>query len=155
MRHLLVEMKTAVEQARQQNRSDLDAATLGRLQARYDQLVRRALRRNPRAAAKPPQRGRPRASPARNLAERLRDHKESVLRFVRDWRVPFDNNLAERDLRMMKVKLKVAGCFRSLAGAQMFACIRGYLSIARKQGFRALDALRAILVGQPIALQFA
>jgi transposase len=154
MRHLLVEMKTAVEQAQQAGGCALDTATLDRLEAQYDQLVRRALRRNPRAAAKPPQRGRPRASPARNLAERLRDHKDSIVRFVHDWRVPFDNNLAERDLRMTKVKLKVAGCFRSLAGAHMFACIRGYLSTARKQGFRVLDALRAILVGQPITLQF-
>jgi transposase len=122
------------------------------LEAEYDRLVKRALRTNPGPIRVPGQVGRARASPAWNIAERLRRYKDAVLRFLRDFSVPFDNNLAERDLRMSKVKQKVSGCFRSLVGAQCYATIRGFISTARKQGFTALEALRAVLEGRPLAL---
>ena len=155
MSGLLIEMKTAVDLAQAQGHTQLSQAKLSQLEDRYDRLVRTALRSNSRPTKDPHQRGRPRASPARNLAERLRDHKDSILRFLHDFRVSFDNNLSERDLRMMKVKLKVSGCFRSLEGAHLFASIRGYISTARKQGFGAIDALRAVLARKPIALRLA
>lgn len=155
LKAVLVKMKTCVDNAIERGHTRLHCDVQARLEAEYDRLVKRALAANPRPKYRPDQRGRPRASPARNLAERLRDHKDCVLRFLSDFRVPFDNNLAERDLRMMKVKQKVSGCFRSEAGAHMFAIVRGYLSTARKQGYRALDALRALFDGRPVALQLA
>ena len=79
-------------------------------------------------------------SPARNLLDRLRKHQQAVLLFLEDLRVDFDNNLAESDLRMVKVQQKVSGCFRSGAGSQAFARIRGYVSTLRKQGMPLLSA---------------
>ena len=71
------------------------------------------------------------------------------LRFAHDFRVPFDNNLSERDLRMIKLQQKISGCWRTTSGAERFLAIRSYLSTARKQGQHPLDVLAQLAVGQP------
>ena len=94
-------------------------------------------------------RGRPKSTPERNMLTRLRDYKEETLRFAHDFRVAFDNNLAERDLRMSKTYQKVSGGFRSLAGAQEWARLRSYISTARKHGRNVLGAIADAIAGRP------
>ena len=83
----------------------------------------------------------------RNLLERLWLGQAQVLAFLDDLTIPFDNNQAERDLRMLKTQQKISGCFRSDAGAEAFARLRSYLSTLRKQGVALLDALRTLVAG--------
>ena len=87
-------------------------------------------------------RGRPKRRPGHNLVIRLRDHEEAVLRFLNDPTVPFTNNIAEQGGRMMKVKMKISGCFRTMMGAQAFSILRGTADTARKQGWNVLDTFR-------------
>src|SRR5258707_1710187 len=86
-------------------------------------------------------RGRTKRRPGHNLLERLKTFKTETLRFLTDFDVPFTNNLAEQDLRMMKVKMKISGSFRTLDGAQIFARLRSVVSTARKQGCNILQTL--------------
>jgi len=92
-------------------------------------------------------RGRKKRRPGHNFLIRLRDRWGDVLRFLTDPDVPFTNNQAERDLRMMKCKQKISGGFRSNSGAEQFARIRGFISTAKKQGWNILESLRSAIDG--------
>lgn len=83
------------------------------------------------------------------LARRLDRHRDDVLRFTADFAVPFDNNQAERDLRMVKLQQKISGCWRTLAGAEVFCAVRSYIATARKHDANILDALRGAFAGDP------
>jgi len=151
MKDLLLEMKNAVEQARTQGRQALPPREVQDWKTRYHILLQDGYQANP--PEPPPQvskKGRRKQSPARNLLDRLSTHQDAVLAFLENFAVPFDNSLAERDIRMVKVQQKVSGCFRSVAGAQAFCRIRGYLSTLHKQGMPVLTALEQALVGHPV-----
>jgi len=113
----------------------LPTGDVERLRTRYDTILIEAEAEagNPPRPRRPGTRGRVKQFPACNLIRRLREHRNEVLHFLTDRRVPFDNNQAERDLRMPKLKQKVSGCFCSKTGVDAFAIIRSYLSIRRKQ----------------------
>jgi len=157
LKDLLLKIKKKVETAKENLQTALGVRQRNLFNTAYDQLMAQGLRANPppsEKSRKPGQRGKLKQTPARNLLLRLRKHKEAVLAFMYDFNVPFDNNLAERDLRMMKVKQKVSGGFRSAEGAQNFCQIRSYLSTARKNGTKALAALRLAFAGSPFLPDF-
>jgi len=152
MATLLRRIKTAVEET--QGVADrLPRRRIKAFEQAYRALLGEGFAVNPEPpptpAGAPKKRGRPKRSPPLNLLIRLRDFNPQVLAFMYDFRVPFDNNQAERDVCMVKVQQKVSGCFRTLEGAQRFGRIRGYISTARKNAQNVFEAIREALDGKP------
>ena len=149
MRELLLEIKAAATQARASGAAQLEAVQLQAFRARYDALLREGLVAHP---PNPPtgRAGRRKQSPAYNLVLRLQKRADQVLGFMYDLGIPFDNNLAERDLRMIKTQQKISGGFRSRSGADVFCRIRSYISTIRKQRLPLLEALRSVFSGTPL-----
>jgi transposase len=144
MSRLLVRASRQVERAVAQGKVALSADCARRIVAVYDAILKRGIAfhdAQPPLARRPGARGRSPKRVGHNLLERLRDHKAAVLRFVFDFAVPFTNNQAEQDIRMMKVKMKISGGFRTWGGAETFATLRSVLSTARKHGWNILRTL--------------
>jgi transposase len=149
MIHLLLDIKAEVDLAPAAQWA-LPPDRLAHFEQQYDACVEHGLAANPLPTDPPTKkRGRKKQTPPRNLLDRLQHYKAQVLAFMYDFRVPFNNNLVERDIRMVKTKQKVSGCFRTLAGAETFCAIRSYISTARKHGLNVIDALYDALTGHP------
>jgi transposase len=124
----------------------LDEEVFKEAHRHYKAIVNKGRAAHPR---RKPGQGRTKQDKATNLLDRLEDYDLSVLAFLLDPNVPFTNNQGEQDIRMIKVKQKISGSFRTLAGAQCFARIRGYLTTCRKQGINLWDACFQAAIGQP------
>ena len=149
MKRLLCDIKDEVASTSQQHTA-LPRDRLAYYEAAYDALIAQGFAANPALPkTKPRPVGRPKQSPPKNLLDRLHKHKAGVLAFMYDFRIPFDNNLVERDVRMIKVQQKVSGCFRTQDGAHIFCAIRSYISTARKHGLNAIDAIHNAFLDQP------
>ena len=140
---------TLVKTAQDADQAQLSDRQRDRIVALFEQIVAQSDLQNSRVQRQPGQRGRVAQSAPRHLIDRLMQHQDAYLRFLTDFRVPFDNNLAERDLRMSKLQQKISGCFRTEQGANVFCRIRGYISTLRKQGYKLLPALVSLWSDTP------
>jgi len=151
MSTLLLDIKDTVEKMNPPE-SELPSSQLKTFEKRYDEIVKQGFDINPREppkVGKTKKRGRTKQTPPVNFLLRLKDFKSQVLAFMYDFQVPFDNNQAERDVRMVKVKQKVSGCFRTLDGAEQFGRTRAYISTARKNAVNIFRAIKDAFDGKP------
>lgn len=142
LRRLLVEGKKAVALAKAEGKEALEAAQRDDLLARYDEQIAAGLAACPVKPPEPGRKGRVKQDFATNLLLRLRDYKAETLRFLTDWRVPFDNNAAERVVRPVKVKLKVIGGFRAVGGSEAFCVIRSVWETSKLNNLNPFETLR-------------
>ena len=137
---LLLEAKTAVESSDK----PLHHATVGKFSRRYDKILERG-RQEFLKSETPDYNG-----DDMKLLRRMKEYKKEHLRFATDKNVPFDNNQAERDLRMIKAKTKISGCFRATNGGEVFANIKSYTSTLRKNGLNIFDGIRDAFRAKPV-----
>lgn len=156
MIELLLEIKATVDKEKEKGSSNsLSPYFLKKYETKFDEILKLGNKKNPRQSNNPHQRGRPKQSSARNLLDRLHEHKSSYLAFMYDFNIPFDNNLAERDIRMLKLYIKISGCFRTLSGALYFSRIRSYISTVRKNNLNTFEYIKYACIGQPFEVKIA
>lgn len=144
---LLLDMKKVRDKALLSDKDEVSYYHRHKFDQEYDAIIKTAYEENPIPETPAKKRGRKKKSKVLNLICRLDNYKESVCLFIKNLCVPFDNNQAERDLRMVKVKTKVSGCFRSEEGAQEYLTIMSYIGSARKHGVNAFTAIHEALNG--------
>lgn len=145
----LLEMKMVKDKAVEAGKEQLSYYYLRKFDKRYEELIKQAKEENPLPPVTEKKRGRQKKGTILALIERLEKYKASVCLFIRDFKVPFDNNQAERDIRMIKVKTKVSGCFRSKDGARDYLKIMSFVGTAHKQGHNAYEAIKNAILGTP------
>ncbi len=154
MKVLLLEIKAAVAKAREGGRKRLPPDLKQRFLREYSKLIEiagklyGALKKKRGRTKKPKVIESVIRAAARKLACRLDEKRDEILLFMQDFTVPFDNNQAERDLRMLKVKQKVSGCFRTEEGAAEFCRLRSYVSTMKKQGHSVMETIRSVFAGK-------
>lgn len=151
---LLLQMKKAKDIAITRNKSKLSDACLKYFSTKFDNILAEAILNNPITPKPHGKRGRPKKGKARALIDRFIQYKGEVCLFINDFNIPFDNNQAERDIRMVKVKQKVSGCFRTESGADTFTTIMSYIGTANKHKIDTFTAIKATITNQSKSLLF-
>ena len=146
---LLLEMKKVKGKSVEKGKDFLSYYHYHKFDKKYDELIEQARKENPLPKTTEKKRGRKKKGKILALVERLANYKASVCLFIHNFNVPFDNNQAERDLRMIKVKTKVSGCFRTEEGARDYRKIMSYVGTAHKQGHNAYQAIKNAISGHP------
>lgn len=155
MIELLCEIKEEAEKLGEKGKL-INELLMKRIERKYKRILREGFLANPLPEEKKvKKRGRKKKGKILCLLERMRDHQSEILAFMYYIDVPFDNNLAERDIRMVKVQQKISGLFRSQCGAEQFCIIRSFISTVKKQGLNVIVSISEILKGNPIYLQFS
>lgn len=144
---LLLDMKKVKDKAVEAGKETLSYYHYHKFDKRYKELIKQAREENPLPVTTEKKRGRKKKGKILALVERLDNYKASICLFIHNFMVPFDNNQAEHDIRMIKVKTKVSGCFRSEYGARDYLKIMSYVGTAHKQGHNAYDAIRNAISG--------
>lgn len=148
---LLLEMKKARDRKAEKGGTGLSPYYQHKFSRLYDEAIGTAYAETPVPEPAPgKKKGRKKRGKVLALVDRLKEHKAAVCLFIRNFAVPFDNNQAERDLRMTKAKTKISGCFRTLDGAQEYLDIMSYTSTARKHGYNAYLAIQNAISGDPM-----
>jgi transposase len=150
LKQLLLTLLKKVEQAKDVGKECLSKGEINYWSNKYNKLVNEGLSNHPIAEKKEKKQGAVKKSKTQNMLLRFRDHKNEILGFAKNFGIPFGNNLAEQAIRMMKVKQKISGCFRSIQGARDFADIRSYIATMKKQNQPILMALSEVIKGNPI-----
>jgi transposase len=151
-KQILLDLHAKVITAKDAGALSLSKGQLNYWSKKYDNLMNDGLRMHPVPKKQKGKRGVAKKSKTQNLIERFIDYKEQILAFAKNFQIPFGNNVAEQAIRMMKVKQKVSGCFRSEQGAKDFADIRSYISTMKKQGIPLMQALAAAIQGAPLKI---
>ena len=149
MHILLKNMNNAVRKANDRGKTTLSQAQINKFIKNYEKIIKSAdIYYPPPDKNQKKVKGRTKQEKGKNLLDRLSKYQDETLRFLSDFRVPFTNNLAERDLRMIKVKEKISGSFASFKGGEIFCRIRGYISTLKKNNISVLQGLKSALIGQ-------
>lgn len=146
-KHLLT-IKWCVDTAKKEKKRCLDNEILDCFETRYDEIIDQGYTENPKVEKPkiPGKRGRQAQSSALNLLDHLKKYHTEILRFMHDFNVPFENNSAERDGRMIKCQQKISGCFRTKDGADKFCRIRSFISTVKKHGLNVFDSLHTVFI---------
>ena len=154
MIELLLEIKQEREKRIENREESLREIEIREYEKKYHQIIEEGiqLEKPQEEVFKKKKRGRKKQSKAKNLLDRFINYEKEVLGYMYDFQVPFDNNQAERDIRMIKLQQKISGCFRSDRGAEYFCRIRGYISTAKKQGVNVLEAIESVFDRNPFQL---
>jgi transposase len=150
MTHLLCKINDSVKALILEGKHALETSIITGFESEFQTIIDSGYTANPEIIPAVKTKGRPKRTKPLNLIRRLDLQSKQALGFMYDFDVPFDNNQAERDIRMTKLKLKISGTFRSKLGAHAFARIRGYISTLKKQGLSVLDALTKAFMEIPL-----